>query len=82
MGNTQYYIQEGQVVKFTKDTKPNGLFNLNKFFKKLADWFHIAYVDNCCTADETSLPIRYNKTAGKLQYYNDTNDTWTNLTTF
>lgn len=82
MGNTQFYIQKGQIITATKDKPANGLFNLNKLFKKFADWFHVPWVDDCCDADTTNLPVRYNHDTSKIQYYNPTTKVWTNLTTF
>lgn len=75
----EYYIQSGQVITQTSDNPPNGLFSLVKFFKKVASWFHIPLVDDCCTADQTNLPVRYNATAGHVQYYNPNTQLWVNV---
>lgn len=78
---TDFYIQSGQVITSYTNT-PAGLFSLTKFFKKMLIRFNIAYLDTCCTADETFLPMRYNKTSAKLQYFDDVTKVWINLTTF
>jgi hypothetical protein len=78
---TNYYIQQGQVITNTNDNPPNGLFSLTTFFKKMLSRFHVAFNDDCCdaTADPTNAPVRFNATAGHLQYYNYSNNTWTNV---
>lgn len=48
----------------------------------MATRFNMPFVDTCCTSDPTNLPIRYNQTAAKLQYFNPTTQLWVNLTTF
>jgi len=79
---TSYYIQSGFIVK-RNDTKNDtyGLFSLTKWFKKMLTAFHVAFNDDCCdaTADPTNAPVRFNATAGHLQYYNYVNNTWTNV---
>lgn len=80
---TRYYIQSGLIVKKTNTQEDiYGLFSLDKFFKKLLSRYAVPYVDGCCTNDPTNLPIRYNRTAAKLQYFSDVTLTWVNLTTF
>lgn len=91
---TRYFIQDGLIVKKSSKAPADnkdaaGLFSLDKLFKKLLARYHVAFEDDCCTGlaspngtDVTDLPIRYNKTAAKLQYYEPTTKTWTNLTTF
>lgn len=81
MARLDHFLPSG-LISTTYTGGKQGLFHLEKFFKRASDRFHVPYVDDCCTADVTNLPIRYNRTAGKLQYYNPDNDTWTNLTTF
>lgn len=75
---TEYQIPEGIVVKYTKDSRPNGLFSLNKLFKKLALRYNVPFVDTCCTIDPTNLPVRFNKTAGHVQYFDNITLVWTN----
>jgi hypothetical protein len=78
---TEYFLQSGQVITYTKDAKPNGLFSLTKWFKKMLLRYHVAFNDDCCdtTVDPTNSPIRYNQTTSHVQYYNYTNNTWTNV---
>lgn len=91
---TRYFIQDGLIVK-KSSTAPAanqdaaGLFSLDKWFKKLLTRYHVAFEDDCCTGlvspngtDVTDLPIRYNQTAAKLQFYNPSTKLWVNLTTF
>lgn len=81
---TNYYIQDGLIVKKStnNDKDASGLFSLTKFFKKMLSRYHVAYNDDCCdtTADLTNLSVRFNQTTGHIQYYNPTNNTWTNAT--
>lgn len=84
----RYFIQEGLIVKKqnSNDKDYAGLFSLDKLFKKLLSRYHVAFEDDCCTAnaapngtDVTNLPIRYNSTAAHVQYYNPTTKLWTNV---
>jgi len=81
---TSYYIQDGLIVKKNTNTDKDaaGLFSLTKWFKKMLDRFHIAFNDDCCdaTVDPTNSPVRFNQTTGHIQYYNYSNNTWTNAT--
>ena len=81
---TQYYIQDGLIVRKNDKNSPDyaGLFSLTKWFKNMLSRFHVAFNDDCCdaTADPTNSPVRFNATTGHLQYYNYTNNTWTNAT--
>lgn len=84
MARTEYFLQEGQIVKKNdrKDHKSDGLFSLNKFFKKLLKSFNVAFVDDCCTPEVNSVPLRYNPATSKIQRYNPSNDTWVDLSSF
>lgn len=79
-----FFIQKGLIFsqKNTTDNDTKGLFSLDVWFKRMLTRYNLGYIDTCCTADRTNLPIRYNKTAAKLQYFDDITKTWTNLTTF
>lgn len=81
---TSYFIQEGQIVRKNdgKDHKYDGLFSLTKWLKKVLSQLNVAYTDDCCDADPNSAPIRFNPTTSKIQRYNATNDTWTDISTF
>jgi hypothetical protein len=77
-----YYIPSGLVKRrFDKNQhEDEGLFSLNKFFKKIFDRYKVSYVDDCCdipSEDQTALPVRYNAVESQLEYYNPDNDTWT-----
>lgn len=75
---TEFYIQQGQVIKYTTDNPPNSLFSLNKFVKRMLTRYNVPYVDTCCTIDPTNLPVRFNKTAGHIQYFDNVTQVWTN----
>ena len=76
MARTEYFIQAGQVITYTTDNPPNGLFSLTKFFKKMLTRFNVAFVDTCCTEDPTNQPVRFNTTSGHLEYFKTTDNTW------
>lgn len=88
---TKYYIRAGFVESnqppkaggnVTGPNAPlsNGRFDLHYWLKRELASLSVSAVDACCTPDPTNLPMRYNQTAGKLQYLNA--GIWTNLTTF
>lgn len=79
MGFPEYYIQQGQVIRHTKDNPPNGLFSLNKFIKQMFTRYNVPFQDECCTADPVNQTVRYDSTAGHLQYFNTTTKVWTNV---
>lgn len=76
MAYPEFYIQQGQVIKYTTDNPPNGLFSLNKFFKKMLTRYNVAFVDVCCTEDPTNQSVRFNTTSGHLEYFHTTTNTW------
>lgn len=47
-----------------------------KWLKKMLKALHVPFVEDCCKADETMLPVKYDKVAGTLKYYNPTTKTW------
>lgn len=75
----EFYIQEGQVIRHTNDAKPNGLFSLNKLFKKLAARYNVPIQDVCCAADPLNQSVRYNTTSSHLEYFNTTTQVWTTV---
>lgn len=80
--NTQYFLQDGQILKYNQKANPSGLFSLNKFIKKMLTLFHVSFVDDCCESSPTSAPMRYNITAGNMQYYNADTQAWVDISAF
>lgn len=85
MARPEYFIQDGLIsTKSNTDSNPSstkGLFDLGKWLKRLLKRYHVPYVDQCCSVDVdvTSHSVRFNATAGHLQYYNAPTDTWINV---
>lgn len=74
---TNYYIQDGLIVKKSNKTEDiYGLFSLSKWLKKMFTRFGVAFNDTCCVNDPLNQPVRYNTTSGHLEYLNTTTDTW------
>jgi len=81
---TKYYIRAGfvETTSTTKGpnaplTQQNGKFDLHLWLKRELASLHVANTDDCCPQDDTILPVRLNKTAGKLQYLDG--GVWTNV---
>jgi hypothetical protein len=69
----QGVFRESETEKsFLKD------FNLNKWIKKILDFFHVPHVDDCCDAPP-AVPMRYDLNASKIQAYNTNTKTWFDL---
>jgi len=48
-------------------------FDLLKWLRQsLLSYLNVAYYDNCCDTGKTTLPVRYNSTSQKLEYFNGT----------
>lgn len=78
---TRFFIQEGLIIKKTSNAPADnqdaaGLFSLDKWFKKLLSRYGIAFNDKCCTNDPINQPVRFNTTAGHLEYFQTSTDTW------
>lgn len=67
MGITKYFVKQGLVQKSKADIL--GGFNLNRFFKWMADKVHIAYYDDCCDSAKTQLPVSFNTVTGGVEYF-------------
>lgn len=68
MAITKYFVKQGLVQKSKADIL--GGFNLNRFFKWMAEKLHIAYHDECCDEDVTARPVRLETETGELEYFN------------
>lgn len=76
-----YFLPAGFIKrKFDKkDHESDGLFSLDKLFKKMFTRYKVAHEDDCCplpTTSLTDLPVRFNAVANQLQRYNPVTDTW------
>lgn len=76
-----YYIPSGLVSKKfdRKADHGQGLFSIDRWLKKLLLRLKVAFVDDCCplpAADQTDLPVRFNKVANRLERYNPDTDLW------
>lgn len=83
----KYYIRAG-FVESNARTSPqanvtgpnaplsNGKFDLHRWLRGELTFLGIGFNDACCTNDPTAQPVRFNTTAGHLQYYNSVSNTW------
>lgn len=85
---TKYYIRAGFVesnqpplpsgqVRSPNAPLSNGKFDLRRWIKNELNFLSVAAVDPCCTPDPTNQPVRFNTTAGHLQYL--LNGVWTTV---
>lgn len=75
MSITKWFIKRGHVYN-TATTYDSGGFDLLKWLRQsLLSYLNVPYYDNCCDSGKTSLPVRFNVTTQKLEYFNGT--TWT-----
>lgn len=82
MQRTSYFLPSGLVKRRNNglSNEDQGLFSLDRWLKKMFTRLKVAFTDDCCdAADQSALPVRFNKVTNHLQYYNPTNDTWTNV---
>ena len=84
---TKYFIRAGAVksnqppLPSGKTVAPNaplsnGLFDLHRWLRNELTFLGIGFNDACCPNDPTAQPVRFNTTAGHLQYYNSVSNTW------
>lgn len=85
---TKYFIKAGYVRSNAKAAGggalagPNhplsdGMFDLHRWLRNELVALSVSNVDTCCTPDATSQPVRFNTTAGHLQYL--LNGVWTTV---
>lgn len=72
MSIQKWFIKRGYVYNMNTPNADNG-FDLLKWLRQsLLSYLNVAYYDNCCDAGKTTLPVRYNSTTSKLEYFNGT----------
>lgn len=76
----RYFSVARDVVK-ESEVQINQNFSLNKYWKVMADTYHVPYFDDCCDidAEKNTYPVRYNYEDEVLEYYNGTTELWTSL---
>lgn len=78
---TQFYVKQGLVQK-VKSTEKNawlGGFNLNRWFKWMAEKNNIPFANPCCLEDLERTPISYNVGDSGLEFLDPTTGDWTTL---
>lgn len=53
-----------------------GQLDFDKLFLRIAQRYHVTTANTCCPIDPTALPVKYNKTLGKLQYFDNITKVW------
>lgn len=71
----QLHLHKGNFSYISTNKAAKGLFNMRKWYKKMANLFNIPFVDDCCDAP-VGLPVRINATTGLTEFYNPTTDAW------
>lgn len=76
------YLTSGIFKKFNSAPKSViGLKDFNKIFKELLNYFQVGNADQCCPLDPTTLPVRYNKTLGRIEYFDNITLTYIDVPT-
>lgn len=68
-------IQQGI---FTEANNAPGWLLLD-IFKRILGFLNIAFADPCCTIDPVNLPVKYNKTEAKVEFYDNISKSWESL---
>lgn len=81
MAIQKWFVKKGYVYPLRNQSNGNSSnedngFDLLKWLKSvLTSNLNVASYDNCCDTGSTTLPVRFNATTQKLEYFNGT--AWT-----
>lgn len=70
MAKKRYFIKAGNWSSFSQSEED---LDLERFIDKILKWSNVTHDPTCCTKNPLSRPVRFNQTAGELQYLNTSN---------
>lgn len=71
----QLFLHKGTFKFLSPDKASKGVFNMTKWFKKIANQLHLTIVDDCCE-DPIFVPLRLNTDSGQAESYDPVTNTW------